>query len=133
MKTRAHPSSSTKSPPLARAARYSKSVRTFGSTGLHNRRDKRFPSFKQRVVADDSEEGSPKTDPAGPETLSATEASPWPEAVMLWLSWNRVQERLEEKLSHSDHNADKIAALRDEMESLRTRAIALSEELIRSL
>ena len=62
-----------------------------------------------------------------------TEASLWREAVMLWLSWNRTQERLSAKMLRVESSPEKLAALREEMESLRSQAIDLSEKLMKAV
>ena len=133
MKTRPRRSSATKSIQRTKTARYSKPNRSFGGPGLHNRRDKRFPNFKQRIAADSDESASDDADVGDQEMLSTAEATSWREAVMLWLSWNQTHERLVAKMCRSDQCPEKIAAMQDEMEALREQAIDLSEELIQAV
>lgn len=129
MKTRPRRSSATKSPRLRKSARYAKSSRTLSTPGVHNRRDKRYPMFKQRVIASDLDD-----EPSNGEmAFSVDETAQWREAVMLWLSWNRTDERLNAKLCRAECSVEKLAALRDEMEDLRQRAIELSEHLMEEL
>ena len=140
MKSR--PRSSSKSKPSRRVAsnRYSHTKRSVGGGGIHNRRDKRFPMAKTRVVIDeddhetvDTEESQHRVDlahPAASAKNAADKSAAWQEAVMLWLSWNSTYEKLAAKMCRSGTDQAKLEALMDEMDTLRAQAICLSEELI---
>ncbi|MCE9557259.1 MAG: hypothetical protein K8T91_28255 [Planctomycetes bacterium] len=94
--------------------------------GMHLRRDKRFP-FAGKVVPDIPLPS--RTSEVAP--LAADPLTAWKEAVMLWLSWNSTQEKLTAKMCKPGQDQKKIEGLLDEADTLRDRAIELSEKLIR--
>lgn len=96
--------------------------------GIHMRRDKRFPlSNRARFGTTPPPAAAPApTPPARVDDLKS-----WQEAVMLWLSWNRDQEKLTAKMCRPGCDQQKLEALMDEMDQLRQRAIDLSEQLVR--
>ena len=133
MKSRSRNTSKSQPSRRTQEARYAKVNRGSDLTGIHNRRDKRFPmaktgtSVEEPVALADGENPEHRVDPAhSPET------SAWQEAVMLWLSWNSTYEKLTAKMCRAGTDQAKLEALMDEMDQLRTQAITLSEELIRA-
>ncbi len=95
--------------------------------GIHNRRDKRVPFRSGRIRPEDLEEKR--------EYQQAQEPTPnsypqWQEALMLWLSWNSTHEKLTARMCKPGQNQDKLEVLMDELDQLRSRAIALSEKLM---
>ena len=93
---------------------------------MHNRRDKRVPMRLMGALEDDTIEQDDDNAPA-----EATDASPaWAEALMLWLSWNRALEKLENEKGRSCQRLERIQSLEAEMKILRDRAVKLSEALI---
>lgn len=134
MKSRSRSSSKIQPSRRVQTARYTKTTRTADTGGIHNRRDKRFPMAKARGVApgsateNDSQDAELRVD-----SSHADEQKAWQEAVMLWLSWNSTYEKLTAKMYRPGTDQRKIEALMDEMDQLRTRAIDLSEELIRAV
>lgn len=94
--------------------------------GIHLRRDKRYPLSSRGLPP------VPELQPAAPPApRSADPLAQWKEAVMLWLSWHSAQEKLTTKMCKPGQDQNKIEALLDEADTLRKRAIELSETLIR--
>ena len=55
----------------------------------------------------------------------------WSEALMLWLSWNSTYEKLTQQMFKGSERTDRLEAMMDELDQLRTRAVALSDGKIR--
>lgn len=96
--------------------------------GMHLRRDKRFPIAGKIVPESPLPPRAAEVPPLAADPLTV-----WKEAVMLWLSWNSTQEKLTAKLCKPGQDQKKIESLLDEADGLRTRAIELSEKLIREV
>ncbi len=54
----------------------------------------------------------------------------WREALVLWLRWNQVYERVTEQMFAIGDDPARLQALMDEADGLRRQAIALSQELL---
>ena len=100
-------------------------------SGIHHRRDKRFPMQSGRSIADieaahayESNEGTDDVDRG--EHVDAE----WNEALMLWLSWNSTYEKVTAKMCKPGQNASKLERMMDEMDQLRSRAIETTERLL---
>ena len=87
-------------------------------SGIHHRRDKRYPLQSGRSVADVDVDVQEKVD------------AEWNEALMLWLSWNSTYEKVTAKMCKPGQNASKLERMMDEMDQLRSRAIETTERLL---
>ena len=92
--------------------------------GIHRRRDKRNPLPPAKLVPGDVRPTSPAQD------SQKGENERWKEALMLWLSWDRTQKKLTERMFKPGQNPQKLEAMMDEQEQLRRSAIHLSEKLL---
>lgn len=54
----------------------------------------------------------------------------WREALVLWLRWNQVYERVTEQMFAIGDDPARLQTLMDEADGLRRQAIALSQELL---
>ena len=97
-------------------------------SGIHNRRDKRYPFAPSRHPVSEAEATAPSVDK--PETASWDTIPEWKEALMLWLSWNSTYEKVASRMCKEGVDQRKIEAMMDEMDQLRRRAIEMSERMI---
>ena len=100
-------------------------------SGIHHRRDKRFPLQSGRSVTDlqaaNAYEAEQSDDDVDREEHVDAE---WNEALMLWLSWNSTYEKVTAKMCKPGQNASKLERMMDEMDQLRSRAIETTERLL---
>ena len=101
-------------------------------SGIHHRRDKRYPMQTSRSLADieAAHQASGELDEAATD-LEAVDAE-WNEALMLWLSWNSTYEKVTAKMCKPGQNATKLERMMDEMDQLRSQAIETTERLLES-
>jgi hypothetical protein len=100
-------------------------------SGIHHRRDKRFPLQSSHSVADIEaahhfENSQAEASEIGQQGADAE----WNEALMLWLSWNSTYEKVTAKMCKPGQNATKLERMMDEMDQLRSRAIETTERLL---
>ncbi len=101
-------------------------------SGIHHRRDKRYPMQSSRSLADieAAHHASGELDEAAAD-LEQVDAE-WNEALMLWLSWNSTYEKVTAKMCKPGQNAVKLERMMDEMDQLRSQAIETTERLLES-
>ena len=103
-----------------------------GFSGIHHRRDKRFPMQAGPMTPADIQAAqqleSNQQLIEGQTTDEA--AAAWNEALMLWLSWNSTYEKVTAKMCKPGQDATKLERLMDEMDQLRTQAIKSTEQLL---
>ena len=100
-------------------------------TGIHHRRDKRYPLQSSRSLADvEAAHHFAANQSDESETVADGVDAEWNEALMLWLSWNSTYEKVTAKMCKPGQNATKLERLMDEMDQLRSRAIATTERLL---
>ena len=75
-------------------------------SGIHHRRDKRYPMQSSRSLVDieAAHHASGELDEAAAD-LEQVDAE-WNEALMLWLSWNSTYEKVTAKMCKPGQNAD---------------------------
>jgi len=101
-------------------------------SGIHHRRDKRYPMQSSRSLADieAAQHTSNELDEESAD-LKGVDAE-WNEALMLWLSWNSTYEKVTAKMCKPGQNAVKLERMMDEMDQLRSQAIETTERLLES-
>ena len=101
-------------------------------SGIHHRRDKRYPMQSSRSLADieAAHHASGELGEAAAD-LEQVDAE-WNEALMLWLSWNSTYEKVTAKMCKPGQNAVKLERMMDEMDQLRSQAIETTERLLES-
>jgi len=130
----------TKKPPASRRTvqqpRSGKEGSASGSqhvvySGIHNRRDKRYPFRSGRLRPEDlAEARAYEAEQEQEQEETHTPVPQWQEALMLWLSWNSTYEKLTAKMCKSGQNQEKLERMMDELDELRSRALQLSEQII---
>ena len=100
-------------------------------SGIHNRRDKRYPFRSGRLRPEDLAEAEAYEAQKNQSDEGTVEVPAWQEALMLWLSWNSTYEKLTAKMCKPGQSQAKLEALMDELDQLRASALQLSEKLIK--
>ncbi len=103
-----------------------------GFSGIHHRRDKRFPMQAGHMTPADIQAAQ---EVESNEQLLAEQArdeaaAAWNEALMLWLSWNSTYEKVTAKMCKPGQDTTKLERLMDEMDQLRIQAIKSTEQLL---
>ena len=100
-------------------------------SGIHHRRDKRYPLQSGRSVADLEAAHAYESDQTEVDVdVQEKVDAEWNEALMLWLSWNSTYEKVTAKMCKPGQNASKLERMMDEMDQLRSRAIETTERLL---
>lgn len=103
-----------------------------GFSGIHHRRDKRFPMNEGQMTPADIQAAQEleSNQQLLSEDTTDEAAAAWNEALMLWLSWNSTYEKVTAKMCKPGQDATKLERLMDEMDQLRTQAIKTTEQLL---
>ena len=102
-----------------------------GFSGIHHRRDKRFPMQGGSLTPAELQEAQAyELEQREKEDQEVDSASAWNEALMLWLSWNSTYEKVTAKMCKPGQDSGKLERLMDEMDQLRSQAIKTTEQLL---